>query len=103
MKTSLRKSQTQEKKAASRYGGHVNPGSGNQWYHKGDVRTPDLLIEAKYTDAASYSLKVADLHKVEKQAYAIDKDWAFLISFGGEEFVVIRESDYLSMRGSTPS
>ena len=88
-------SQKQEKRLAKAYGGQVTPGSGNGWVHKNDVKTPTLSIEAKYTDAKSFSLKLADLIKAEKIALIDGRDVIFTISFSGDEFVIIREADYL--------
>jgi len=92
--TSLKKSQKQEQRLAKHYGGSVTPGSGNGWVHKNDVKTPTLSIEAKYTDAKSYSLKLADLIKAEKIALMDGRDIIFTVSFSGEEFVILREADY---------
>lgn len=92
--SSLKKSQKQEAQLAKRYGGQVTPGSGNGWVHKNDVKTPSLSIEAKYTDAKSYSLKLADLLKAEKIALMDGRDSIFTVSFSGEEFVILREADY---------
>ena len=95
---SLKKSQKQEARLAKWYGGRVTPGSGNGWVHKNDVKTPSLSIEAKYTDAKSYSLKLADLIKAEKIALIDGRDSIFTISFSGEEFVILREADYRDQR-----
>lgn len=76
----------------------MTPGSGNGWVKKNDVRTPDLSLEAKYTDAKSFSLKVADLEKGEEYALADGRDFAFVISFSGREWVVLNESDYAHLR-----
>ena len=97
MITGQKKAAKQEKRLAKAYGGQVTPGSGNGWVHKYDVKTPTLSIEAKYTDAKSYSLKVADLIKAEKIALIDGRDVIFTISFSGEEFVIIREADYRSL------
>jgi len=92
--SSLKKSQRQEARLAKWYGGRVTPGSGNGWVHKNDVKTPTLSIEAKYTDAKSYSLKLVDLIKAEKIALMDGRDSIFTVSFSGEEFVILREADY---------
>ena len=97
---SLKKSQKQEARLAKAYGGKVTPGSGNGWVHKNDVKTPTLSIEAKYTDAKSYSLKLADLLKAEKIALIDGRDTIFTISFSGEEFVVLREADYWELQNT---
>lgn len=98
MTTSLKKSQRQEKRLAARYDGLTSAGSGNGWVRKNDVRTADLSIEAKYTDKKSYSLKQDDLHKGEKYALVDGREFAFMVSFSGEEWVVIREADYKELR-----
>lgn len=96
--SSLKKSQKQEARLAKWYGGRVTPGSGNGWVHKNDVKTPTLSIEAKYTDAKSYSLKLDDLLKAEKIALMDGRDIIFTISFSGQEFVLVREVDYREQR-----
>lgn len=92
--SSLKKSQRQERSTASRYGGSVNSGSGNGWLRKNDVRTDEVSLEMKYTDAKSYSLKVEDLKKAERYALIDGREMAFGISFSGLEFVVIPEEYY---------
>ena len=47
----------QEKRLAKKTGGTTTAASGSFWSRKGDVRSADLLIEAKQTDKASYSIK----------------------------------------------
>ena len=98
MITGQKRSQKQEAHLAKVYGGSVTPGSGNGWVYKNDVMTPTLSIEAKYTDAKSYSLKLADLLKAEKIALIDGRDSIFTVSFSGEEFVILREEDYRAMR-----
>jgi hypothetical protein len=93
-RTSLQKSQKQEKTTANRYGGSVNAGSGNGWVRKSDVRTADVLFEMKYTDAKSYSLKAADLKKAEDYALVDGREMAFGISFSGVEYMVLPEEYY---------
>lgn len=98
MKTSLKKSQQQEKRLAGRYDGLTSAGSGNGWVRKNDVRSADLSIEAKYTDKKQFTLKQADLHKGETYALVDGREFAFVVSFSGEEWVVIREADYKDLR-----
>ena len=64
-KTSLR----QEIDIAEELEGRTQPGSGNQAGAKGDVRKKgELRIEAKYTQASSYSLKLDELEKIAGEA-----------------------------------
>lgn len=99
MKTSLNKSQAQEKRLAKAYGGQTNSGSGNGWLRKNDVRTDDLSIEAKYTDAKQFTLKNADLIKAEQYGLIDGRDSVFIISFSGrDEWAVIRQEEYHEYR-----
>lgn len=94
MPSSLKKSQKQEQRLAKSYGGSTSAGSGNGWIRKNDVRTETLSFEAKYTDAKQFTLKQADLKKAEKYALIDGRESVFIISFSGEEWVVIREEAY---------
>lgn len=73
-----RKSQKQEKRTAKEFGGKLTPASGALSGAKGDVRTgvrdgsrfnqQDFLIENKFTDKSSYSLKLSIWEKIELEA-----------------------------------
>lgn len=63
-----KRSRAQEKQAAKRIGGSVQPGSG-AGRAKGDVRRPwHSRVECKFTRAKSFSLKLSELEKIEKEA-----------------------------------
>lgn len=94
MTTPQKESRRQESGLAKRYGGTVTPGSGNGWVKKNDVRTRDVSFEAKYTEKKQFTLKQADLHTAERNALIDGRDSVFVVSFGGEEWAVIREADY---------
>ena len=58
-------SQKQEVEVAEEFGGRTQPNSGAMAGAKGDVRKKgELRIEAKYTAAGSYSLKLEELEKI---------------------------------------
>jgi hypothetical protein len=66
---SQKRSRAQEKRVASRESGRRQPGSGARSGYEGDVRSPGKYRgECKLTRASSYSLKLADLRKLEIQA-----------------------------------
>lgn len=79
---------------------------------KNDVKTSDLSVEFKYTDAKSYSLKLADLLRAEKQALMDSgREFAFYVGFGerkganwviDREFVVVSREHYESLRHGHP-
>lgn len=65
---SQKRSRAQEKRAAKRLGGNVQPGSG-AGRAKGDVRVPwHARVECKLTRAKSFSLKLSELEKIESEA-----------------------------------
>jgi hypothetical protein len=69
LKKAKRTSLDQERDIAEEFGGRTQPGSGNQAGAKGDVRKKgDLRIEAKFTQAESYSLKLEELYKIAGEA-----------------------------------
>ncbi len=79
---SQKRSRAQEKRAAKRTGGGVQPGSG-AGRAKGDVRRAwHSRVECKLTRAKSYSLKLTDLEKIEKETVPPEKP-IFEIEFQG--------------------
>lgn len=96
----VKDSQRQEKALARMSGGTVNSGSGNQWLRKGDVRTDNELWELKITSAKSYSLKDADLIKLNTQALIDGRIPIFMVEFKGtgNEWVILSKDDYMDLR-----
>ncbi|MFH9606829.1 hypothetical protein [Streptomyces sp. NPDC017448] len=93
-----RKARQQEKEWAAKVGGKVNPGSGNGWRLKNDVRTPKFSDELKYTAAASFSLKLKDLLTAEKNALADGKEMRFVINLGGRNWIVMSDLTFDAMQ-----
>jgi hypothetical protein len=60
------------------------------------VISDDLLVEDKYTDAASFRLSVAALEKIEREALAGERIPVFRVDFAGHgrTAVVLRETDF---------
>jgi hypothetical protein len=71
--------------------------SGAGWVRKADVRSEDLLIEAKTTTKASWSLKLAELRELRKQAIMDDRMPVFIVDIQGHRYVVLDENDWLEM------
>jgi Holliday junction resolvase len=94
-----RRSRRQEERSARLYGGRRNPGSGNGWAHKGDVRTPALLIENKYTGKEQVTIKRLDLKKICDEATAEGRTPVFGVELSGEHYVVLPEADFLEVLG----
>jgi len=64
-----KRSRAQEKRAAKRIGGVVQPASGALPGAKGDVRKKgEVRMECKLTRAKSFSLKLEELMKIEQEA-----------------------------------
>jgi hypothetical protein len=90
----------QEKRGAERFGGYVNPGSGNGWLHKSDVRTPDFLIEYKRTDKQSFILKQKELNTAETQALLENRLMLFGIQLGNRNYILLTEEDFDTLRAA---
>lgn len=71
--TKLEKSQKQEKRVAKTLNAKVQKASGSQAFHKGDIKSKELLIEAKRTDKDSMSVKKEWLIKINAEAAAYNR------------------------------
>lgn len=98
-RTSLRRSQAQEKNTASLHGGQRQPGSGSGWSRKGDVRTKRTLIETKRTDARQITLKADHLEKIWFEAWSEGRRPILEFELGGRSYVVQPREDYLEDHG----
>lgn len=94
-RSSLRRSQQQERRTAIAHGGVRQPGSGNSWARKGDVRTKTTLIEAKRTDARQITLKADHLEKIWFESWSEGRRPILEFELGGVSYVVQRRDDYL--------
>jgi len=101
MKTHGQKmSQKQEKDLAKTLGGKTVAASGAFWSRKGDVRSDQYLVEAKFTAAQSYSLKAADLEKLRKQAIMDDRVPLFVVQLNNKNYMILGEDDWLELTGA---
>lgn len=96
-----RRSQEQEKSAAKRYGGRTQAGSGSSWREKGDFREEGKHRgECKFTRARSFSLKLDELLKLEKEATGMETP-LFEVEFQGvspkRRYVIVRAEDYRAL------
>jgi hypothetical protein len=81
----------QEKRIAKQYRGSRTPMSGATWHSKNDVRTDDLLIEAKRTDnKVSITLKAKDLEELDRNAAQEGRNAWFMFDLNDREYVVLR-------------
>jgi hypothetical protein len=94
-----KESQRHEKRLEDVIGGKRVAASGAFWSRKGDVRSEKYLIEHKFTEKKSYSLKALDLDKVEKEAIMTGRVPLFAISLGGKDYVVLLEDDFIEIAG----
>jgi hypothetical protein len=75
------RSARQERARAREVGGKVQPGSGSSWRASGDVKAVEYLEELKYTDAASFGLKVEDWNAIKRKAHIQGRVPRMLIEF----------------------
>lgn len=95
-------SRQQEKQTAKELGGKRQPGSGNQWHSKGDVKSGKLLIECKVTEGEGYRLTKKDLKEHELSAAQMRREPAWKITFLGpgviqRHYAVISWERYLEL------
>lgn len=86
-----KKSQRQEKRVAGALGGKTQKGSGSKAFHKGDVKSAELLVECKRTDADSMSVKKDWLIKIWNEAASYGKTPALSIEFDSMPGIIERD------------
>ena len=87
-------SQLQERSVAKQLGGERVSGSGSKTWAKGDVKTPDLLVECKRTDKLTYRLKLSELQKITVEALKAGKIPVMVVEIHGHFFAITRLKDY---------
>jgi len=104
-----KKSQEQERRLARSIGGRVMPGSGSKFSAKSDVQVRGVVKgEAKTTSKNFYSLKLADIRKIRKEAMESGVDvWFFQIDLlDGDDRLVVCDynwlKDYANLLEMTP-
>jgi len=96
--TTRKRSKQQEDRIAQEMGGLVVPASGSFWARKGDARTDDYLVEAKYTDKASFSIKRAIWDKIRKEALLDGRIPLLAVQIQERKLVVMDEEDFHELR-----
>ena len=96
MLDSKTRAQKRERKMAPQIGGRAHPGSGSVWYKKCDFSNAVHIVEDKYTDASTYSIKISILDKLHKQAHKIGKIPIFSFGFERQQmnYTVVSINDY---------
>ena len=99
-------SDRQEQATAKRLGGEVQRGSGATERHKGDVKTADLLVENKTTEAASIRVEGKWLAKITGEARNAGRTPALEIEIRGiddplteKQWVMIPASEFARLVG----
>ena len=93
----IRASRRQESAVAKDLRGRVQSNSGAKWDKKGDVVTETLVVEAKRTDFASYSLKLDEWLKVKYEAIQANKLPVMAVEIKKERLAVLSWNDYLAL------
>lgn len=76
-----RRSARQERGIARERGGRTTAGSGSSWRSRGDVKTDDETIQVKYTDKASFSIKVPEWLSICNDAHRDGNAAALIVEF----------------------
>ncbi len=97
-----RRAQRSESEGAKSEGGKRVPRSGAGRL-KGDIRTSEFLIEDKFTDADSFTLKRSVLDKITREAFTSGRLPQMRVTMPGHKLRVLREVDYLALMASIPA
>lgn len=94
-----KRSDKQEKRLAKKFGGRTSAGSGSV-FGENDVKTPEFDIEAKTTLKKQYTIKLADIKKMQTKA-PFHKKALLAINFEEtkEEFILLSLADFLEIAG----
>lgn len=76
-----RHSKEQEKRLARQVGGRVQAGSGSSWRAPQDIKSPEYMIQAKYTGKSEYPLKASDLIQVAVDANRCGRTPVMIVEF----------------------
>lgn len=90
-----KKSKKQEKRFAKQLGGKVQKGSGAMSFHKGDVKTSELLVECKRTDKETIRVDKKWLIKVSREAMGYGKTPA--LGFGFDDMPPLVDADWTAV------
>lgn len=92
-----KQSKKHEDRLAKKFDGKRNAGSGSFWQRKGDVRTPELLIEHKWTGKTQFTVKSAVLEKIVTEAILDSRTPVLGFHLNGENYVILTEDDFLEL------
>ena len=93
----LKRSVKQEQRTADTYRGSRNVMSGAGWVRKNDVRAEHFLIENKFTDKKSYSIKADEMLKLSRTALMEDRIPLLQVDLQGRRYVVLCEDDLMEI------
>lgn len=92
-----KQSQKHERRLAKQFDGQRTAASGAFWQRKGDVRTPDLLIEHKWTGKKSFSLNADVLEKIVEEAILDYRTPVLGVSLNDKNYVLLTEDDFIEL------
>lgn len=96
-----KRSQKSERTAAAEIGGRQMPNSGALAGMKGDVKSPEFLLEDKFTDKASYPLTLKVLKKAEQEAFQNRRKPLLRVTLQGHTYYVMPLRVFQHIRGTT--
>jgi hypothetical protein len=93
-----KQSKKQETRLAALMRGSTNAASGALWLRKGDVRTQEFVVEAKWTGKKQYTLQAKTLEDVITEATLSGRIGIVSVSLNGRDYVIIAEDDFEILR-----
>jgi hypothetical protein len=83
--------QASEERGARVLGGRLQTNSGRFWFSKRDFKALGLLVENRYTENKSISVKHQELKKITREAIHEDSLPAMRLDFAGDAWLLIPE------------
>lgn len=93
-------SEVHEEYIARFFNGEKQPGSGNKWPNRGDIKTERFLISCKGTSHKQVILQLAAIDEIAKQSFIAGKKPLLCIRIQGRDFLVI-DLEYVSIKNNT--
>lgn len=86
-----------EARLAKLLGADLVPGSGNQWYAKGDLSGRAILWFLKHTGKDFFRVSKAVLHEAITASNKTGAIPAWAIDIAGEDFIMMRANDFIML------
>lgn len=96
----IKRWEKKENRDAKAFNSKGTPGSGNQWFAKGDSKSDKFLIENKTTDKENFTIQGTVWDKIYRESILNNRTPVLSVEFGTKkvrEVVVLDLNDFLEI------